>query len=394
MSILPKELIPPRQSQETRRISPILRATGIAAIVLAGILLITFIGHPANRDFIEYWTSASLLMHRSNPYSAAGILNLEKAHGFTGATPLIMLNPPWTLFLIAPLGLFPVREGLFLWTLFAVGCLLGSVRILNVSTNARGFAYVFAPFVICLFSSQSSPFLLLGFALFLRFHASRPFWAGASLLLMAIKPHLFLIFWAVLLMDATYRRRLRIFAGFTAALATASAFPLFFDPRIWQQYFALALGYKAVRQAFLPTASMLFRALIDVHTFWLLFVPSAFAIIWGFWYYTRNRRSWEWTSHGMLLMLATILASPYSYFSDEIVLLPAILFALALPEKRKYSAWLLLAINTIALCLVFTGHGLSSRSYLWTPVTWLAWFLYAVYRPQAHTPTEVYPSVA
>jgi hypothetical protein len=350
-------------------------------MVLAGVLLITLIGHPANRDYIEYWTAGKLLVHHSNPYSAAAILDLEKAHGFTGANPLIMLNPPWMLFLVAPLGLVTFRAGLFLWTLFAVGCLLASVRILNVSANARGFAYVFAPFVICLFSSQSSPFLLLGFALFLRFHANRPSLAGVSLLLMATKPHLFLIFWAVLLVDAIYRRRLRIFAGFMAALAAASAFPLFFDPRIWQQYFALALGYKAVRQAFLPTVSMLFRVLIDVHAFWLLFVPSAFAIAWGVWYYARNRKSWQWASHGMLLMLVTVLASPYSYFSDEIVLLPAILFALALPQMRKYSAWFLLAINTIALYVVLALHpGLSSLAYLWLSTAWLPWFLYATWR--------------
>jgi hypothetical protein len=197
---------------------------------------------------------------------------------------------------------------------------------------------------------------------------------------MAIKPHLFLIFWAVLLVDAIYRRRGRIFAGFVAALAVASAFPLIFDLRIWQHYLAFVLGYRAVRQAFLPTLSMLFRALIDVRTFWLLFVPSAFAIVWGLWYYAHNRKVWAWTNHGMLLMLVTILASPYGYFSDEIVLLPAILFALALPEKRKSSVWLLLAINTIALYVVLAMHsGLSSLAYLWLSITWLPWFLYATW---------------
>lgn len=383
MSTLPEEFEPPPPQllQSTSHTSRILCAAAITGMVLAGVLLITLMSHPANRDYIAYWATGKLLIHHSNPYAAADIFNLERAHGLTASAPLFTLNPPFALFLIVPLGLFPVRVGLFLWTLAAVLCVIATVRMLQVPSSARGFAYVFAPFVICLFSSQSSPFLLLGFALFLRLYATRPFWAGASLLLMVIKPHLFLIFWAVLLVDVIYRRRGRIFAGFTVALVTASAFPLFFDPRIWQHYLAFALEYRAIRQAFLPTLSMLFRALIDVHTFWLLFVPSAFAIVWGLWYYAHNRKVWAWTSHGMLLMLVTILASPYGYFTDEIVLLPAILFALALPQMRKYSAWFLLAINTIALYVVLALHpGLSSLAYLWLSTAWLPWFLYATWR--------------
>jgi hypothetical protein len=60
-------------------------------------------------------------------------------------------------------------------------------------------AFCFAPVLGCLTSGQSSAFLLLGFCLFLYFHQRRPFTAGAALLLMAIKPHLFLVFWPLVL---------------------------------------------------------------------------------------------------------------------------------------------------------------------------------------------------
>jgi hypothetical protein len=55
---------------------------------------------------------------------------------------------------------------------------------------------------------------------------------------------------------------------------------------------------------FFPTTSMMFRLLIDSRAIWLLFLPS---IVWGLWYYTRNRLAWHWGTHGMLLMPVTIL---------------------------------------------------------------------------------------
>lgn len=79
----------------------------------------------------------------------------------------------------------------------------------------------------------------------------------------------------------------------------------------------------------------------------------------------------------MLLMLVTILVTPYGFFSDEIVLLPSIAFAIAYPHRRKYSGWILLVINTAALCVVAFSGKLASPWYVWTPTAWLLWFLYA-----------------
>jgi hypothetical protein len=368
---------PVRQDQPRIRPTKIAPLLAAGAIAVAGILILAATTHPAAMDFIEYWSSAKLLVHHANPYSPSGIFALERAQGFSKSSPLIMLNPPWALFLVAPLGFVGVRTGLFLWTLAAIGCVVMSIHRLNVPSKDRALAFVFAPVVACLCSGQSSPFLLLGFSLFLRLYRSYPFWAGASLLLMAIKPHLFLIFWALVLVDCIYRRNFALLAGGASALVSASVLPMSFDVHVWQHYLSM-LQSTTLQRGFFPTASMLFRILINPASVWLLFVPSAFAILWGLWYYFRRRQVWDWRVHGMLLMLVTVLVSPYGFFSDEVVLLPSIAFALSLPQKRKYSEWILLSINTIALLIVLVKHAaLSSHAYIWTPITWLAWFLYA-----------------
>jgi hypothetical protein len=128
---------------------------------------------------------------------------------------------------------------------------------------------------------------------------------------------------------------------------------------------------------FFPTTSMMFRLLIDSRAIWLLFVPSAVASVWGIWYYTRNRLVWHWGTHGMLLMLVTVLVSPYSWFPDEIVLLPALAFAITFPHRRARSLEILAVINLAAILVLMAGNrSIVSTVYLWTPSAWLAWFLY------------------
>lgn len=359
----------------------ILRILAAWALVVTGALILTLI--TSQTDYMPYWCAGKLLIHHGDPYSSTNVLALEKTEGLVYDSPLIMLNPPWALFLAAPLGFFSVRAGLFLWTVATTGCVIFSAQLLTVSAKERGFAYVFAPAVAAVFMGQSSPFLLLGFALFLRFNRSRPFLAGASLLLMAIKPHLFFVFWAVLLVDCVYRHRFRIFAGGAAALVAATTFAMYFDPRVVQHYRAMLRGYR-IELGILPTASMLFRMLIDVHEFRLLFVPSLAAVIWGLWFYSRKPQAWNWRVQGLLLMLVSILASPYGWFTDQVVLLPCILYVLALPAKRRNSIWMLLAINTVALVIALANRTvLTSPAYLWTPLAWLVWFLYSTWKTSA-----------
>jgi hypothetical protein len=196
---------------------------------------------------------------------------------------------------------------------------------------------------------------------------------------MAIKPHLFLIFWAVLLVDCIYRRRFAILAGGASALAAATAFAMYIDPKVWPQYFAM-LRAARLDHEFVPTISILFRLLIDTKADWLQFVPSGLAFLWGCWYYARHHIEWNWQSHGMPVILVTVLVSPYAWFPDETVLLPALVFVLYCAARRKYSMPILLSINGLLLLMLLIAHiPLTTGAYIWTPLAWLAWFLYATH---------------
>jgi hypothetical protein len=369
------------QIQEGRRASfiakKIPRRAAAAAIVLTGLLVISLASNPASKDYISYWTAGKLLIHHADPYSRPDVLALERANGFSETRPLMMRNPPWALFLTAPLGFGSPAAGLFLWTLAAAGCIVAFIRLLKVPPEDRALVFLFAPVIAVFRTAQTSPSLLLGFSLFLFLHRRRPFLAGVSLLFMAIKPHLFLVFWAVLLADSIYRRRLVVFAGLAAALVAGTLFAMSFNAHVWGYYFAMLRG-SDLDSEFFPTTSMVFRLLIDSRAVWLLFLPSAVAVVWGLWYYTHNRLVWHWGTHGMLLMLVTVLVSPYSWFPDEVVLLPALAFAITFPNRRARSLEILVVINLAAILVLMAGNrSIVSTVYLWTPSAWLAWFLYA-----------------
>jgi Glycosyltransferase family 87 len=348
------------------------RILAAVALTLIGVAVLAGFGSRTNaNDFVEYWSAGQLFVHGANPYSAPMILALEKSRGFTPDAPLIMLNPPWALPMVAPLGFLPALAALVLWIIAAVGCILTSLLLLDVPPQNRTLAFLFAPVLGCFAMEQSSPFLLLGFSLFLRFHRSRPFLAGASLLLMAIKPHLFMVFWVILLAECIYRRRFMILAGFAASLACVSALVTLIRPHVWQDYFAL-LHQSTLDQNSYPTLPSLLRAVINVNLPWIATIPLCAAIVWGIVYYWRRRSGWDWRREGMLVMMVAVLTSPYCWISDEVVLLPSVTSALA-SSPRRFSIEILTAINFAGV----VGICITIRSLAWLPLALFLWYLYA-----------------
>src|SRR6185369_2017324 len=102
----------------------------LLVVVLLVLVCLFAISHP-KQDFIEYWTASHLLTAGANPYSLNEMFMAQRAIGWTEPVPLMFICPPWTLPLIAPLGL--VRSyalGWLLWKLTLVGALAVSSRLI------------------------------------------------------------------------------------------------------------------------------------------------------------------------------------------------------------------------------------------------------------------------
>jgi hypothetical protein len=227
-------------------------------------------------------------------------------------------------------------------------------------------------------AGQLGIFFLLAVALFLWLHKSSPWLAGAALVGCALKPHLFLPCAVVLVLWSVRRRSFAVVGGFAAALAVSCGLTLMLDGQAWQQYFEMMRSTR-VLDVFIPTVAVALRFAIDPAAHWIEFVPEALACAWAVWYYITWRDHWEWGREGLLVLLVGAVCTPYSFFTDQAVLFPAILAGMYAADKNV-ATWVLLALIVAGgLVGVVAVIQLPSPFYLWTAPAWLAWYLYAMH---------------
>jgi hypothetical protein len=135
-----------------------------------------------------------------------------------------------------------------------------------------------------------------------------------------------------------------------------------------------------LQQDFVPTLSMVFRLLIDQKAAWLQFVPVIAASAWALWYFWAHRAEWNWMAHGQLVLLVSVVCAPHAWFTDEAVLLPAVLAAVYWADGLGRSLLFFGLISGAALIELLCGVQITSPFYLWTAPAWLVWYLLATRR--------------
>jgi hypothetical protein len=366
-------------------------ATSLLALAFAfQVLLLTVTGRGSERrDFVSYWAAGELFAHHQNPYNADAVLRLERAQGFpSDKQALIMRNPPSALALVAPLGLVGYRTAAMLWSLMLFVCLIGSMwmlwdmhgrpgsrfRVLGYPFGPVFVCLLFGPALVCLFAGQTALFALLGLVLFLRFHRSRPFVAGMSLWLCALKPHLFLPFVAVLLVWIVTKRNYAVVRGAMVALGASSVAAFLIDPACAAQYTAM-MHTAGMEREFIPCLGIALRLGVWPHAAWEQYAPAVAGCVWAIRYYWKRRDTWDWMEDGAPVMLVAIFVSPYAWLTDQALALPALL---QVALRTNLRSLLLLAFSSVAIDLqIVFMVDMHSKVYLWTAPVWLVWYLIA-----------------
>jgi hypothetical protein len=334
------------------------------------------------RDFVEYWTSARLLVAHADPYEVTRIYAIERSLGFPANIPaLVTPNPPSALLLILPLGYLSAKAAAALWLLALVLCFVLAVQMLRQMNGQPKsllylLAYSFAPALSCLLSGQITLFLLFGLVLFLRFHATHPVRAGAALWFCLLKPHLFLLFGLVLLVWIITTRAYKVVLGTAAALALSTGIVLLYDHAAWAHYRQMMVRARIDRIT-IPCFSMLLREHLPPHTLAVQCLPAALGCAWALAYYYRHRADWNWLEHGSLLVLVSVLLAPYTWFMDQCVVIPALLYAGYRTQSRALIALLALGSALIEIEILRGVPLLHGAIYAWAPPAWLLWYLLA-----------------
>jgi len=294
-------------------------------------------------DFVEYWAAAHQLLAGRSPYSFTESLQLERALGWSKSLPIVALNPPWALPLMAPLGLaksyalaWIVWVGtltfvVWLSTKSLLGLYSGGGRLFPSETAAseRILAFTFYPTLLCIGTAQITPFVLLGVTGFLFFVTRKSYaFAGACLALAAIKPQLVYLLWLALVLWCWRERKWRPVLSLAAAIASLTGFALLIRPRLLADYWQFShSGYVKIWPSAL--GAILRYPFDSVRSFPLQFVAPAFGAAWFLFYWRRHGESWDWKECMPLVIAVSVLTAPYGWTLDQVLLLVPVIAIVA-----------------------------------------------------------------
>ncbi len=387
---------PPKKKPDVAELASALAVALAVAITALFLAVLPLIHHLAvSRDFVVYWATGQQLVHHGNPYDATDMGQTEHGAGFDGKGVYYMRNPPWSLPLALPLGFMSARVAALPWSLFILGLLIWSVRMLwtmygSPGTHLEWLGYCFPPALICVIAGQTAIFLLLGLVLFLRLYAKHPYWAGAALWFCTLKPHLLLPFGVLLLLWIVLTRSYRILLGAIAAIAASCAVTELLDPQAWSQYSHWAHN-SGIANEFIPCLSVLLRDAINPAAHWLVFVPALAGSAWALVYFWPRRHAWDWIEHGNLVVLVSIFVAPYCWLWDHSLAIPALLYGLARTASRGMVAVLALLFVALEVQPFAFQVGLNSKLFLWPAAAWVVWYV-VMLRKQSVTQGSAAPA--
>lgn len=360
----------------------------VSLLITIGSIVFSVVQPIRDRDFLAYWSAGQRAVHHANSYDVEAVTALERSAGSNGAS-VLMRNPPSAIVLTLPLGMLPWRQASILWTAMLLASFLVSVRLLwmmlgKPSGSVLLLGCTFGPALLCLCVGQTSLFMLLGVVLFLRFQSSQSFLAGASLWLCLLKPHLFLPFGIVVLAWSIYTRRYSLLAGCGLTLIGSTAVALYLDPGAWSHY-ATMMTTSGIDQEPIPSLGVVLRFALNPSLVWLQFAPAVVACLWAGIYFSRRCEDWDWMQHSSVLLPVSMLASPYAWSTDQSILLPALLFVVAVTSSGEIMVAMALGSSCLELAPLL-GYGAHSRFYLFMSLFWCCLVLFS---NRLHRPMKV-----
>jgi alpha-1,2-mannosyltransferase len=328
-------------------------AAGLLYLVVTANGLIDAQGRPLGTDFSNVYAAGTYVLD-GDPEAP---FDLSRQHAreqdiFGKATPFYGWHyPPFFLFVAAVLALLPYGLALALWQAVTLGLYLLTIRsILRTSLRNAGRASLdwllpalAFPAVLINVGHGQNGFLtaaLLGAALVKLNRA--PVLAGILLGLLAYKPQFGLMIPIALAAGGRWRA-FAAAAATVAALAVATTFA--FGPQVWQAFLDSTRFTRLVALEQGDTGWYKIQSVFAWVRMWGGSIALAYALQGALIGALAGALIWLWRSaapypvKAAALCLAAILATPYSFDYDMMVLAPAIAFLAANGLKRGFGPW-------------------------------------------------------
>jgi len=397
----------------TRRTALLVLAL-LLALAALGLLFAPHFGDAAVLrpfDYMQYQSAGRAALAGQNPYDGRVLYPLQQDIGTNWADPVMMWNPPWTLPLALPLGAMHWRLGQLLWFSLNFAAVVGSAwllwRIFAGPSERQWLAFAlalgFAPTLFLLLLGQISGLLLLGLTGFLwAVRNQRYALAGCFAAFTAIKPHLFVPFAMLLVLEAIHKshyRRTILAGGLT--LAACALIPLAWNPDVWTQYLeatgaGAAASHNTIHEWVHPTLGYAIRQALPGEPFRAMFLPllAVLPVMAIHWY--RRRASWNWTTELPRVVIVSLLAAPYGAWGFDLVvlLIPVVQAAAWLIPHRALAIRFSIAFSTLNLLALLTLSKENSMTNPWfAPAIAIGYLAVgASLNPRTSTSTGVQPA--
>lgn len=326
-------------------------------------------GKPLGYDFMAFWSAAKLAL-AGRPESAfdEGVISAVQ-HAAVPFLPGIIFPwhyPPTFLLPVVPLGLLPYAAALVLFALGTAAVWAGLVRLILPDRRAWIVAAAAPAGLINLLDGQNA-FLtasLAGFALL--WLDRRPIAAGVLIGLLAIKPHLAVLFPLALLAEGRWRT---IIAAAVTVLTLAAASVVAFGWDSWAAF----LQHLPITQAMAERGAVPWGTMPSGYVFalslgapvkaaWVLQAMTALFAAGCVWCAWRNPAA-PFEAKAATLVAGSLLVSPYLFYYDLV--------------------WAVLAIGWLAVLGLRSGFRRGEREV----------FLFAFLAPALMPPVQMLTAV-
>jgi hypothetical protein len=308
-------------------------------------------------DFIAYWSTARLLAHGRNPYDPDSLLAVQRSAGWLHSTPLPIWYGPWIVGLTIPIGLLPYWPGRISWLTLQIVFLLVAASVSwgvydGPPDRRRPFllAATFAPAIMCLVEGQITPFMLLGFVLFLRESGRGKDWfAGLALFPLTAKPAIVYLIWPALLLWTFRSGRVRVLCGCALSVAIGSGVALALNPEVFDQWLRFGAETSPLVQAYTPTVGSVLRYIWGADRVWLAYISAIIGTIWWLARCERYNRDTDWRDELPKLAVVSLLTAPFAWSHDALLLFPAVI-QVAVASRSRVAArfWFLSNAASVA----------------------------------------------
>jgi len=312
-------------------------------------------------DFKQYYATSRLLVERRNPYNQKDVWEIQEPLG--AAESQVPYGPPTSLLPFILLGWldFPTACQVFFVAnivMMVVSCFLWGRMLFPerewLALAAVAAVILWTPNMSLFWLGQVTTFPLLGFTLWAAlYRENRYVWAGVALALSIVKPHLAAgpVLYACLV-GLRQRRFDMLLALIVTVLAMIWA-TLLIRPTMWEEYLRALPGLQPT-QWHNATLDGWGRLMLEQYypgtqSEWFRYVSSALAVLFAGWI---GILAWRHPANSVNALLAVtlwVVATPYAFSYDFVLLVPAFILAFGNAVTRTRPPWAVVALGWVVL---------------------------------------------